>query len=389
MKFIVSLLIIGCSVAIAFALYANKPVSRKSTPRQPVPVVKAIPLEKKSERIFVEAFGSVIPARSVSLQPEVEGKIIAVNPSLIPGGIVEKGELLVELDSIDYQLLATELKADVARAEYELELERGQQVIARKEWQLLENNIEITEKGKSLALREPHLRQAQMRLAAAKSKLTAAQLDIERCRITSPFHGLILSENVDIGQLVSRQSTMVELVDVDEFWVLVSLSPSHLQTLLKNGGIKKVETEIIWDQSGSELVTRTGIVKRLQGELDEKGKMAKVLVTLPDPLNLTGNKEGIILLGSFVTVRIDAGMLDNIYVIPREAVNDDNLWFVSGDSELVNVDFTVRWRREGELLISGDIPPNFRLVTSRIHSPLPGMRVLVDTRTIEGAQQSK
>ena len=72
------------------------------------------------------------------MRTEVEGRIIRKNADLIPGGIIGKGELVAQIDPLDYQLLVNEREAEVAEARYSLKLEEGQQVIAKGEWLLLE-----------------------------------------------------------------------------------------------------------------------------------------------------------------------------------------------------------------------------------------------------------
>lgn len=73
---------------------------------------------------------------------------------------------------------------------------------------------------------------------------------------------------------------------------------------------------------------RQGTVFKLLVDLDPKGRMARLLVRLPDPLCLEGEDaaekvEGAcesqdkVLLGSFVRVRIDAGQLEKVLFFPK------------------------------------------------------------------------
>jgi multidrug efflux pump subunit AcrA (membrane-fusion protein) len=108
--------------------------------------------------------------------------------------------------------------------------------------------------------------------------------------------------------------------------------------------------------------------------------MARILIDVKDPLNLheaaaTGaRRAGKILLGSYVKVRIEAGSLDGVYVIPREAIRDnDRIWVLTTDNTLAIRQTTVQWRRKDELLVTADIGPGEKVITSRLQSPLPGM----------------
>lgn len=387
MKSLISAVIILCSVAVVYALYANKPQTRKRAPKKPVVVVKTVKLEKRAEKIFVEAFGTVIPSKTLDLRSEVEGRVLRLNDEVVPGGIVKKGDLLLEIDAVDYTLQVAQLQAEVARAEYELELEEGQQVIARQEWQLLEKEIEVTKSGRALALREPHLRQAKKKVEAAKSKLAAAELQVERTKLYAPFHGLILEESIEAGQLLNRQNSILTLVDVDTFWVQVLVPVSRLGNIPLPGMVNfsPPAVTVTWEQNDGVHISRRGQIFKLLGELEGKGRMARLIVTIQDPLNLSQKHSGRILLESFVKVRIEAGELEDVYIVPREALRDGNLWLVNEKSELEQASFKVVWRREGELLISAELQPGSQLVVSRLVAPLPGMQVRVEGRVKDAA----
>jgi membrane fusion protein (multidrug efflux system) len=294
MKIFVSTIILICSLVLAYGLYANKPESRKKKPKISVPVVETMALKKSSERVFLEAYGSVIPAKTLDIRTEVDGRVVSLNSEIVPGGIVQKGDLLVEVDAVTYELYVIELQADVARAEYELELEKGQQVIAKQEWQLLEQEIKSTEASRALALREPHLRQAKIKLEAAKSKLAAAQLDVGRTKLRAPFHALVLKESVEVGQLVNRQTSIITLVDIDTFWVQVSVPFSQLNRIrLPNGDhSQSPEIMVTWEQDNGPDIERSGNLFKLLGDLEPKGRMARLLVTLDDPFNLSETHSG-------------------------------------------------------------------------------------------------
>nr|MBC8372119.1 hypothetical protein [Planctomycetota bacterium] len=85
-----------------------------------------------------------------------------------------------------------------------------------------------------------------------------------------------------------------------------------------------------------------------------------------------------ILLGCYTKVEIQAGVQDDVYVVPREALRQGNrLWLVGGDEKLVFRQAEVIWRRSGDVLVRCEVLPGEKLVTSRLGSPLPGDKVRV------------
>ncbi|MCI5145746.1 MAG: efflux RND transporter periplasmic adaptor subunit [Candidatus Electrothrix sp. AR3] len=381
-KTVLALLILTLAVGAAWQLYHNKPRARKAKPKRPVPVVKAITIQADSEAVLFEASGTVIPAKILALRSEVEGRIIEQNAALVPGGIIRKGELLIRIDPQDYQFQIRERQAELATAQYELEVEQGKQTIARQEWQILEKEVSRKTANQGLALRKPHLQHARARLEAAKSRLEAAKLAQKRTAIRAPFTGIVLEEAVEKGQFIGRQSAIATLVATDAFWVQVSVPLSLLKRIQfpDPSGKKGSTVDIIQEQdSGGQDIIHTGTVFKLLGDLDPKGRMARLLVTVLDPFDLAGKEPTTgskILLGSFVKMRINAGQLDNVYVIPSRALREGNrLWLVNDAGVFDSREVRVRWRRIDEVLVETSIAADERVITSRLQSPIPGMLV--------------
>jgi hypothetical protein len=86
MKYFVSFLILLLALVAAFALYKTSPKTGKTVSKRPVPFVRTVPLEPARKEVFVEAFGTVVPAQRITLQSEVAGRIIDQNPELTPTG---------------------------------------------------------------------------------------------------------------------------------------------------------------------------------------------------------------------------------------------------------------------------------------------------------------
>ncbi len=385
MRFIVSIMVVLIALGAAVGLYMNSPKTKKSKPKRPIPLVQTVAISPRSEQIYLEAFGTVIPAKQVALRSEIEGRIIRKNEELIPGGIIGKGELVVQIDPLDYQLLVNEREAGVAEARYALKLEEGQQIIAKGEWQLLEQDVVATEASKSLALREPHLRFAKAKLQAAESRLAAAKLSVKRTMINAPFNGLVLDNFVEQGQLISSQTEIATLAATGQFWVQVTIPVSRLSRIQfpDNDGQPGASAKIIYENEDGTRISRPGTLFKLLGELDSQSRMAKILVAINDPLSLKENTKGNpagspeygkILLGSYVKVEMNAGTLDNVYVVTRRAVHEGNIiWLLNQENRLITRPVDIVWRRQNEMLIRVDLHDSEKLIISRLQSPLPGM----------------
>jgi RND family efflux transporter MFP subunit len=380
MKYVVTFLVFILAIGAAVVLYNTSPKTKKTRPKRPVPLVQTVEIHPGKEDVIVEAFGTVIPSRQITLQAEVEGRIIVQNPELIPGGLIRQDDIVLHIDPSDYELTVDEYRAALEEAVFELDLEEGKQVIAEHEWKLMEDEISTTRIGKSLALREPHLRLVKAKVDKAKSKLAAAELALQRTAIKSPFNAIVIEEFVDKGQLVSRQTPLATLADTDQYRVQVSVPVSvlHRISFSSETGQANSPAQIISEQGNGAAVVRHGHVIKIMGDLDSEGRMARLLIVIDDPLKLQNPKQikEMLLLGSYVKVLINAGSFDNIYSVPRQALREgDVIWVKDNDNKLQIRKVKIVWRRKDDVLVNADLQQGDTLILSRLQSPLPGMMV--------------
>ena len=91
--------------------------------------------------------------------------------------------------------------------------------------------MDVSDEQRALAQREPQLEASRLALKAAQSALKKAQLDLTRTTLRAPFNAMVVSENVDTGQLISPQTSVARLVGTDEYHVQVSVPVASLRTV--------------------------------------------------------------------------------------------------------------------------------------------------------------
>ena len=385
----IALLIAGIATAVTLMLTAPETTPEEKT--SATKIVQVIEVEPHTAKISVAAFGTVIPAREIEIQPEVGGRVISHHEALVPGGRIAAGEVIVTIDPADYDLALAERRANLKEAEFELAVEKGRQVVAQREWGLLERDLEESEVNRSLVLREPHLARAEATVAKANNAISKAELDLSRTQLSAPFNAMVLDESVEVGQLIEPGKTIATLVGTDTFWIQVSLPVEDLRWIRIPGGEvatgEGAAASVTLDTGESETVfTWDGSVERLLGDLETSGRMARVLVSVSDPLAGAAGATGLpLLLGSYVRVDIDAGELDEVIAVPRTALRDgERLWTVDAADKLRIHETELRWATGETLLVSNTIPPGQRLIVSGLRAALPGMDV--DPQPAPGSQ---
>lgn len=364
-----------------YLMLMSPPRAEKHEAELLVPTIQTAALEPADIPIYVEAFGTVIPARRVVLQPEVGGRVLDQHPNLIPGGLIFSGEEILRIDPSEYEIAVRKAEAQLASAQADLDMEAGQQTIARREWELLEGDLTEGLANPSLVLREPQLQNAEAVRDSAQTALDEAKLSLSRTILKAPFDSLVLEEFVETGQLVDRQTRIATLVGIEEFWIEGKVALADLERIRlpdENGlGGSKVLVHLL-ERGGSASIREGTVIRRL-GDLDPMGRMARVLVGVKDPLSLeSAEGGGALLLESYVRLEIEAGVLDQVYTIPRIAIRENSrVWVCTPENRLEVRDLEVAWRREEDHLVRNGIKPGDRLIISRLSHVMPGMEVRV------------
>jgi len=382
-KIFLCLLVLSAGIAGASYIHKSAPKPGKRPPQKTAPLVRTQVVEPSTEQITIYAMGTVIPARRIVLKSRVSGEIISIHPEFTEGGFLRKGDKVVQIDSEDYRLAVEQKKSQVADAEYALELELGRQDVAKREWELLNREKPHKETNADLALRKPHLDKAKADLVAAKAELKQAQLALSRTVIRAPFNAVIREKNVDLGSQVSAQDQLAEIVGTDEYWIQTSVSLDRLKwmTIPVKEGAEGSPARVRYGNGSQNAYELKGRVVRLLSDLEADGRMARLLVSVKDPLGLKekNDHQPPLLIGDFVHVEIQGVQLKNVIRIPRIALRDNSkIWIVEDDGVLRIRRADILWRDTDTVLLKEGTSSKESLVISDIQSPVDGMRVRVD-----------
>jgi RND family efflux transporter MFP subunit len=378
-RWLLPLAVLAVSGAAAFRLIETSPRTKMRPQKHHATLVTCRVVELGPQRTLISGMGTVVAAREVELKPQVSGEIIEISDDLIPGGLFVKGEMLLRLDSIDYRLAVRELATDVAKAKSNLQLERGNQLIARKEFQLLGERV--SDQEKNLILRQPQLENLRATLEAAQVKLEQAQLDLARTIVNVPFNAVIQNRAVNLGTQADESTVLATLVGTDAYWVAVSIPVSQLrwikipQTKGDEGSPVRVYDSAAWGEG----VFRRGRVIRLEAGLEEQGRMARLLIQVEDPLSLqkAHAKEPRMLIGSYVRVKIEGESVPKAAAIEREYIRNGNRVWIMDGGKLVIRPVEIAFRGNDQLLITGGIQSGEQLILTNLGAPVEGMALRI------------
>lgn len=375
-RFVIPLIIVIGGIGGAAFVFMMAPEPAETEAVTTTPHVEVLEAQPATHRAIIEATGVAVAAVTATINPEISGRVISRNPSLVPGGRIKQGDVLVRIDSRDYRFALNQEKARLQAAELEAAVERGRGSVASREWELLGRGEGA---DSPLALRRPHLAAAKANVAGARSGVERAQLALSRTTLRAPWNAVVVEAQAEVGQLVGPTSKVVTLTGTDQIWIKVSVPLDRLPELDIPGVSSEIGSSavVVHDLGSGRRVERQGKVVRLESRLDAQTRTAQLLVAVDDPLDEPAGAVPL-LPGSFVRLELMGKSMPGIHLVPRGAVREGtHVWLVNGDNRLERRDVQVGWGTEDQLFLTGGLTAGDRIVTTRLATPLEGMEVQI------------
>jgi RND family efflux transporter MFP subunit len=377
LKIVLPVLIIAAGIAGAALLVKSRQAPQKERPPSPGALVRVLTVAPSDHRIEVTATGTVQPQQRIEVTPQVSGRVVEVSPKFITGGFFTKGERLFAIEGIDYKLAVEQAAANLARAELNLATVEGQARVARQEWQRLRGSAGTD--PNPLVLYDPQLKEARANVASARAALKQARLNLERTVLHAPFAARVSSEQVDLGQYVRAGSSVGSLAGTSQAEIVVPLALEeipHLRIPGRGNGGPGSPAQVRMNLNGRSY-TWSGRVVRSLGEMDPRGRMARVVVAVDDPYQLHARhntEKPDLAVGMFVELTLQGTTLQDVVRIPRRALRENSsVWVVDSNNELRIRPVRVVRREREHLFIADGLSAGERIVLTNLSGAADGM----------------
>jgi len=299
---VVAVLGVGGAVSALKLLSAQDAQAAQADQPEPTVVVADAVAAPHEHRSWSTAIGTVLAIRSVALRNEVPGTVDELR--LVPGRIVEEGEVLVALDvSVERaELRALEARAELARTN----LARFERMAAQQAASAIELDNARAERDITLA------------------DIARVQAIIERKTIRAPFRAQVGLADVHPGQFLDAGQLLTTLQGVDAaVHVDFSVSQSVAAALAPGD-----EIEVLIGQQGDAAVPAR--VAALDARVDPSTRNALVRARLE-------GAGAIVSPGSSVRVRVPVGAANQVVLVPASAVrrgpSGDHVFVLQTDGE--------------------------------------------------------
>lgn len=293
--------------------------------------VTATELKKGAYPVQIRSTGRVIPRGTVSITPQVSGRVVWVSDHLFGGGYLVRNEVLFRVEAADYENDVARERAAVAKAQTDLALERAEADAAVAEWRGLNPAVEPP----PLVSRVPQIAQADAEVAAAKARLAQAELNLSRTHYRLPFDGRVIASTLEPGAYILAGQSYGEIYNQDSLEIVLSLAQADLPWLRRPD---EVDVDIINfnapdDESGVESDRKAigGKILRMGAILDDATRFQQVVIK---PVG-----DGNLLPGMLVEVVLRSSPVADTWKVPASAVQSGQvIWQVDESATLRRVE---------------------------------------------------
>ncbi len=289
----------------------------------PRPEAKAIEarvheLKRQDYQMLVPSQGHIRAHSLVTFTSQVSGRVQIIHPTFEEGAFFKKDDVLLEINPIDFQVALISAQAQMAGAQLNLDKEEALAEQARLDWK----DLGYKDEPSALVRREPQLKAARQTLALAQAQEASALRNLERTKVTAPFDGRVLTRTVGVGQTIGAGTPLGGIFATDYSEVRLPVSTLRLGDLTLPEDTDDPPLSVTLQDGLDEDSTTAwdASILRTEGALDARTLELFAIARIEDPYGLKSEKVPL-RVGQPVTAAIPGRMLEDVFVIPREAVS--------------------------------------------------------------------
>uniref|UniRef100_B0T3X2 Efflux transporter, RND family, MFP subunit n=1 Tax=Caulobacter sp. (strain K31) TaxID=366602 RepID=B0T3X2_CAUSK len=271
--------------------------------------------------VTIEALGTVTPAATVTVRPQVAGVITKV--LFREGQMVRAGQVLVQIDPRQFEMDL--LQAQGALTRDEAQLASARVTLSRYQTLLAQDSIARQEVDTQAAT----VKQLQGSVMSDKAAVGTARLNLGYARIVAPVSGRVGLRVVDVGNYIGSG-------DAAGVAVITTVSPIDVEFTVPQDDVPRIGARA---NSGAVLAvtaldrTRTttldhGTFSTLDNVVDTGTGTVKAKARFP-------NAGGTLFPSQFVNVRLELDTIKGAVVVPATALRQSSdgafVWLLNAD----------------------------------------------------------
>jgi membrane fusion protein, multidrug efflux system len=337
-----------------YAWFARRSANQteKST-EPPAAAVGVVTIARGSFPVDIDSIGSVQALNTVIVRSRVDGQIEQV--LFKEGQTVKAGDLLVKLDARPFQAaldqaLAKKTQDEATLTNAKLDLQRYSQ---------LAKNSFATEQ--QLNTQQATVASGQAQLAADQAAIENAQTQLSYTQIRAPLAGRIGFRQVDLGNIVhaSDVQPILSIVQVDPISVNFTAPENRVYEIQQAASKRPLEVDVFTSDHKTSLAS--GKLTVVNNQVDASSGTVQIKATFD-------NAQMRLWPGQSVTVRLHVRTLDNVVLLPTQAIQrgQDGLyvWLVDASNVVTIRKIEVSMQADGRAVVQTGLAEGDRVVVN-------------------------
>ena len=296
----------------------------KPAPPPPTPQVSVVKVQMQSVPLERQFVGRLSAYYSANVTARVSGVLLRRNYT--EGSQVRAGQLLFEIDPVFYR---AQLNNDIALLAEDQATYVNDRITA-------ERNRKLLPVG-SVSQQTVDNSDAAERSAAAKVKadealVESARVSLNYTRVTSPITGIAGQQQVTAGAVVGTSTSdtggggtlLTTVQQIDPMYVNFTISSADLATLQESQSAGSVNL-----QQQNQTPVKIGLPNRASygtaGTLDFSDVTVNAATGSINLRALVANPQRRLLPGMYVSLSVNFGQQNNVFLIPQQAVQRDTV----------------------------------------------------------------
>ncbi|NIX78222.1 efflux RND transporter periplasmic adaptor subunit [Microvirga terricola] len=346
----------------------------------PQPAVGVRPAEMRGVSQSFQFVGHIKAVSKVDLRARVEGFLERV--AFREGQTVKAGELLYQIEKIQFKARVDQAKANVASAEavvtnaqlqYDRQLSLSQRQFASQS---------VVDQDKA------NLDSAKANILQMKAALTQAEVNLDYTEIRSPIDGLIGRTAYTVGNLVNPASgVLATIVSKDPIYVLFPVSVRDLELIREarreeTGSPAKIEIRL--RLSNGAKYPHRGVWDLTDPQVDQQTDTLIMRATAPNP-------DGQLIDGQFVTAEVRLRQEEPRLVIPQAALQFDQSGYyalvVDNQHKVQQRRITPGANRDADVVVTAGLQEGDNVIVDGVQKVQPGQVVQANVLAPEAKSQ--
>lgn len=356
---------------LAAALVAASGCSKQegaggAVPQMPPTLVTVVAAKSATVPVYLDEIGRSAAFESVTVMPQVAGRI--TERDFVDGADLKKGQLLFVIDPRPFQAQLDAAVAQLAQSKAALDLANSQFAM----YQALNDPRAVSQLD--FATKQNAVEVAQAQVQASQAAVESTKLNLDYCTIRSPIDGRAGARLVDVGNIVSANSTaLLSIQRLNPIYADFTITEQDLAGVrqqMSRGALKtlvRLPSDAADAGRAGELTFVDNAVQNATGTLNLRATLA--------------NADHHFWPGQFVNVRLVLANDSNAVLIPNEATQISQkgpfVYVVHDDSTAELRPVTLGQRQGDDVVVTSGVNAGERVVLTGQLAIIPGGKVMV------------